>query len=72
MHRAEVANKYAVSLRTTDRLIKSLRKAPIKPVVALSVSERKAAMVEKAFAAVEAGLDCPEDAYKRAGVGLSS
>src|SRR4051812_15269209 len=68
----KIAKKYGVSKRTVCRLITSLKAAPIKPEVAMSVTEatidRKASVVAKAYVAVQAGLDDPADSYKRAGI----
>lgn len=72
MTQESVARKYSVSVRSVGRLFHDLRNAPVPPIVAESNQSRRAKMVDKAYVAVEAGLDCPEDAYKRAGVGVQA
>lgn len=66
------AEKYGVHVRTVDRIFKAFKAAKEKTNPELG--ESKEVIVNqfrrKAVKAVNAGLDCTKDAYRRAGIGV--
>jgi hypothetical protein len=64
-----LAAKHEVSRKTMYEYIKKIQRKKI-PLEPISDGDFKLLLKPKAVEAVQAGLDCPEDAYKRGSLGI--
>ena len=65
-----IAEKYGAHRNTVSRVCKEVREAV--PISALSPVGWREDMMERAKGAVNAGLDAPDDPYRRATVGVQA
>jgi transposase-like protein len=67
---SKLAAKHDVTRRTIYNYIRKIQKNKKAPLEPLSDADFKATLKPKAVKAVEAGLDCTEDSYKRGALGI--
>jgi hypothetical protein len=67
---SQVAAKYGVHPMTVSKFFRRFQKEAPQAEAAISATDWKQRLKVKSINAIEAGLDCQSDPYKRAGVGL--